>query len=127
MGVLSVIAAAAAAWLFGALWYGLMGRRWMTAAGLTDETINRRNYAAFAGSFVCAILVAGMMRHVFVTSGVDTAGKGALTGLGLGLFVAVPWIATNYLYAQRPAALTFIDGTYAAAGCTLIGLVLTLF
>ncbi|RBI84580.1 DUF1761 domain-containing protein [Rhodosalinus halophilus] len=126
MGVLSVIAAALAAWLFGAAWYGIMGRRWMGAAGLTEETLDRRNYAAFIGSLFAAVLVAGMMRHVFVTSGVDSPIEGALTGLGLGLFVASPWIATNYLFAQRPASLILIDGLYATGGCTLIGLVLAL-
>ena len=128
MGFLSVLAAAAGAWIFGAIWYGVMGKAWMAAAELTPEQIaqNRKNYAAFAGSFLCAVLVAGMMRHVFVTSGVDTMGKGILTGLGLGLFVATPWVVTNYLFAQRQTALMVIDGIYASAGCTIIGAVLVL-
>jgi len=128
MEVLSVLAAATAAWLFGALWYGVTGATWMEAAGLNRTQIekNRRNIAAFAGSFVMAVLVAGMMRHIFVTSGVDTLAKGAMTGLGLGLFIATPWIATNYLFAQRPAMLTLIDGVYATGGCLLMGIVLVL-
>ena len=126
MGVLTVLAAAAAAWIFGAIWYGVIGKGWMIAAGLTEETINRKNYAAFVLSFLCAILVAGMSRHIFMTSGVDTITKGAMTGLGLGLFIATPWLATNYLFAQRPKALIFYDGVYATVGCTLIGIVLIL-
>ncbi len=127
MGFLSVLVAAAAAWVFGAIWYGVIGKKWMVAAGLTEETINRKNYTAFVGSFICAILVAGMMRHVFAGSGVATMHSGALSGLGLGLFIATPWLATNYMFAQRPAALTLYDGIYATVGCTLMGLVLTLF
>lgn len=126
MGTLSVIAAAAAGWIFGAIWYGIIGKQWMVAAGLTEETINRKNYAAFIGSFICAILVAGMMRHIFIGAGVASLGKGALTGLGLGVFIATPWLATNYLFAQRPPALTFFDGVYASVGCMIIGTVLTL-
>jgi hypothetical protein len=34
---------------------------------------------------------------------------------------------TNYAYAMRPRALTLIDGGYAVIGCTIIGIVLTLF
>lgn len=124
MGVLSVIAAAAVAWVFGAIWYGIVGRHWMHAAGLTEETINRKNYVAYVGSFVCCILVAGMMRHVLVTSNVMDVGKGAVTGLGLGLFIAVPWIATNYMFAERRFSLTVIDGIYATVGCTIMGAVL---
>ncbi len=126
MGLLSVIAAAAAAWIFGAIWYGIMGKQWMVAAGLTEDTINRKNIVAFVGSFLCAILVAGMMRHIFATSAVETVGEGLISGLGLGLFIATPWIATNYLFAQRPAQLILIDGIYATVGCAVIGAVLML-
>ena len=101
MGVLSVVAAAAAAWVFGAVWYGIVGRHWMAAAGLTEGTINRKNYTAFVGSFICCLLVAGM-----------------------GAFIAVPWIATNYMFAERRFSLTVIDGIYAAVGCTLMGAIL---
>lgn len=126
MGLISVIVAAAAGWIFGAIWYGVMGKQWMVAAGLSEETINRKNYAAFIGSFICAIVVAGMMRHIFASSGVDTVFAGILSGMGLGLFIATPWLATNYMFAQRPMALTIIDGIYATGGCTIMGLVLTL-
>ncbi len=124
MEYLSVIVAAAAAWIFGAIWYGVVAQHWMAAAGLTEDTINRRNYVAYVGSFICCILVAGMMRHVLVTSNIDTVAKGAMTGLGLGLFIAVPWIATNYMFAERRFSLTVIDGVYATVGCTLMGAIL---
>ena len=42
--------------------------------------------AIFAITFVMLLLVAGMMRHTFALSGVDTLGKGFLSGLGIGLF-----------------------------------------
>ena len=127
MGFLSVLAAAVAAYVFGAIWYSIMAKPWMAAAGLTEETINRKNPVPYIISFIAVILVAGMMRHIFASSGVDTVFYGALSGFGLGLFVAVPWLATNYGFAQRPPVLTAIDGTYSTVGCTIIGIVLTLF
>lgn len=127
MGILSVIVAGAAGWIFGAIWYGVMGKQWMEAVDLTEETINRKDPVPYIGSFICAILVAGMMRHVFASSGVDTFGKGLMSGLGMGLFIATPWVATNYLFAGRPLKLIFIDGVYATAGCAVIGAVLALF
>ncbi len=126
MGFLSVVAAATAAWIFGAIWYGVVGKQWMAASGLTEESLNRSNPAPYIVSFLCALLVAGMMRHVLVTSGVETVGKGLLTGLGLGLFIAAPWGVTNVLFAQRDRALIWMDGVYPTVGMALMGVVLVL-
>jgi hypothetical protein len=70
------------------------------------------------------VIVAGMMRHIFSLSGIDTFGGGLMGGFGLGLFIATPWIATNYGFAGRPKELTLIDGGYATIGCTIMGIVL---
>ena len=126
MGFLSVVAAATAAWIFGAIWYGVVGKQWMAASGLTEESVNRSNPAPYIVSFLCALLVAGMMRHVLVTSGVETVGKGLLTGLGLGLFIAAPWGVTNVLFAHRDRALIWMDGVYPTVGMALMGIVLVL-
>jgi len=126
MGFLSVVAAATAAWIFGAIWYGVVGKQWMAASGLTEESANRSNPAPYIVSFLCALLVAGMMRHVLVTSGVETVGKGLLTGLGLGLFIAAPWGVTNVMFAQRDRALIWMDGVYPTVGMALMGVVLVL-
>ena len=109
------------------MWYTIMAKPWMAANGLSEDTINRSNPVPYIISLVSVILVAGMTRHIFVTSGVESVGLGALSGFGLGLFIAVPWLATNYGFAQRPFALTVIDGMYSIVGCTVIGIVLTLF
>lgn len=131
MGFLAVIAAGVAAFVWGAIWYTVMAKPWMAVSGVeVDETgqpANRTNPVPYITSLVAAILVAGMMRHVFVLSGVDTVGEGLVSGLGIGLFMSVPWLATNYGFAGRPFRLTLIDGAYAAIGSAVIGTVLTLF
>ena len=127
MEYLNVIAAALAAWLFGALWYGAIGKQWMRASGLTPDSINTKNRVPYLVSLIGAILTAGMLRHILAVSGIDTLGGGLLTGLGLGLFVVVPWIANNVLYAQRDKRLIWMDGAYPVIGMALIGLVLNLF
>ena len=127
MGVLSIILAAVAAWIFGAIWYGIIGKQWMEASGLTEESIDRKNPAPYIVSFICAVLVAGMFRHVLAMSGVETLGKSALTGLGLGLFIAAPWIATNVMFSQRSKSLIWMDGVYPTIGMALMGIVFALF
>lgn len=126
MNVLGVVLAAAAAWVFGAIWYGVIGKKWMEASGLTEESIDRRNPAPYIVSFICTLLVAGMLRHILVMGGIEGVGESVLTGLGLGLFVASPWIVTNVMFAQRNKSLIWMDSAYPTIGMALMGGVLAL-
>jgi hypothetical protein len=78
-------------------------------------------------SLLASIIIAGMMRHMFMLSGIDIVVKGIVAGFGIGLFLVTPWIATFYGFNGTPRKLLLIDGGYATLGCTVIGLVLTLF
>lgn len=130
MGVLSVIVAGAAAFVFGAVWYMVLAKQWMAASGVPlgedGQPANQKDPVPYITSFLGAVLVAGMMRHVFALSAIDTFGKGLLSGLGIGLFLVSPWIATFYSFGARPRKLILIDGGYATFGCAVIGAVLTL-
>lgn len=130
MGFLSVLAAAAAGWIFGAVWYMALAKPWMRVSGVEcDENgrpKNGSNPLPFILSAVAMIIVAGFMRHVFAMSGVDTVGKAALGGLGVGLFFISPWTMINNAYPGRPFLLTLIDGGYATIGCAIMGAVLML-
>lgn len=132
MGFLAVVVAGIAGFMFGAVWYTIMAKPWMGASGVPlndagDAPANRSDPIPYITSIVGAIVVAGMMRHVFALSGIDTLGAGLVSGLGIGLFLVSPWIATFYAFGARPFRLTLIDGGYATFGCTVIGTVLTLF
>ncbi len=127
MEILNVVAAAAASWIFGAVWYGTMSKQWMAASGVTEEQVKSGGGAAYIVSFICALVVAGMMRHIFQWSSFEGLMMGLVGGLGLGLFIAAPWIVTNYMFAQRSRNLILIDVTYAAVGSAIMGFVLMLF
>ncbi|MEH6646185.1 DUF1761 domain-containing protein [Sulfitobacter sp.] len=130
MGFLAVIAAAAAGFVVGAVWYMTLAEPWMTAAGIKrrpDGKPESNSPLPFVLAGIAMVLVAGMMRHTFALSGIDSAGAGLVSGLGIGLFFISPWIMINNAYAGRPFRLTLIDGGYATIGCAVIGLVLTLF
>ena len=131
MEVLKVLAAAAGAFAFGAVWYTSMAKPWIKAAGVPVDAAGKPqgNGSAmpFVVGLVAMVIVAGMMRHVFASAGVVTPGAGVVSGLGVGAFLITPWVAMNYAFAARPAMLSVIDGLNAVVGCAIIGAILTLF
>jgi hypothetical protein len=131
MQFVAVIVAALASFAFGALWYGMLSGPWMAASGVKPgpdgRPANGSSPTPYLISAVAMILVAGMMRHMFAMAGLDTLIEGLMGGLGVGLFFITPWIALNNGYTMRPLTLTAIDGGYATIGCTIMGIVLTLF
>ena len=130
MQYIAVLAAAAGSYAFGAMWYMMLSRQWIAASGVAcDENGKPLNSSAtpFIVSGIAMILVAGMMRHIFVMAQMSTLIEGIMGGFGIGLFLVVPWIVTNYAYSDRPRALMLIDGGYAVAGCTIMGIILALF
>jgi hypothetical protein len=131
MEFINVIVAAAASYGFGAVWYMALAKPWMAAAGVKagpdGKPENASNPLPYIIAFFAAVLVAGMLRHILSSSGVTGVGKGFLTGLGVGLFLATPWLATCYSFGGRPKRLILIDGGYTTFGCAIMGAVLTLF
>lgn len=131
MEIVNVLTAAVAAYAFGAFWYIYMSKPWVKAAGIPLDAAGKPkgdgNPMPFVVGFVCILVVAGMMRHMFIMSGLDTLMDGLVGGFGIGAFLITPWVAMNYTYAARPRALLLIDGLYSVVGSTIIGIVLTLF
>lgn len=127
MDVLNVIVAGLGAFAVGAIWYMLMGKPWMAASGVTEEQQRSGGPMPFVVGLVAMVVVAGMMRHIFAGSGISTWGAGLLAGAGIGAFFITPWMAMNYAFAQRKAALTVIDSVNAVAACAVMGVILTLF
>jgi hypothetical protein len=137
MEFLNVIAAALAAFAFGAVWYMSMSKPWIAAAELQTDAQGRPTRAdghgggssamPFVIGLLAMVLVAGMMRHMLATSGVTTVTGGAIAGFGVGAFLITPWVAMNYGFAMRKPALTLIDGVNSVVGCAIMGAVLNAF
>ena len=128
MTILAILLAALAGFGTGAVWYMWHAERWMKAVGLTKEQVEAdKNPAPFVIGFVASLLTSIMMWHILSSAGITSVGGGLIGGLGLGAFVAAPWILLNYAFAGRPRDLWWIDGLHVVAAQGLIGLVLGLF
>ena len=127
MEIISVIVAAVGGFAFGTAWYMALSKQWVAASGIeVDENGRPTNQSKtpFILAGIAMLLVAGMMRHTFAMSGIDTLAAGLVGGLGVGLFFISPWIMINNAYGDRPFNLTLIDGGYATFGCAVIGAIL---
>lgn len=130
MQFIAVIVAAVVAYGFGAVWYTKMSKPWIAAAGIAVDANGRPqgggNAMPFVVGFLAEVLVAGMMRHIFAQSQLDTLIEGIMGGFGIGAFLITPWVTMNYAFAARPSKLSVLDGVNAVVGCTLMGIVLVL-
>jgi hypothetical protein len=128
MEILNVIAVAFVGFALGAVWYNVLSEQWIKASGVScdpaGKPVSMQKPQIFGLSFVLIVIVAGMMRHVFVASGVDSLVNGVVSGIGIGLFFISLWIGINNLYGGKPFKLTLIDGGYATVACAVMGLVL---
>jgi len=130
MAYLAVLITAVAGFAIGAVWYGVLSKQWIKAAGVAVDADGKPQGGSpllmFYG-FLCVLVVAGMMRHAFAMAGIDSPGKGLLAGIGIGLFFITPWITLNALFGMKPKELPMIDGGYATVACGVMGVILTLF
>ena len=64
---LAIAAAVVAGMISGALWYGLLAKQWMSAAGLSEEEVNQTAgiyIVAFIAQIVIAWMLAGLIGHL---------------------------------------------------------------
>src|SRR5262249_39055093 len=88
LNVLPIVVSAVAAWIFGAIYYGVLGPRWMAAQGKTIEQCKAENAGkstaakttpfvlSFIAEIVMAITLSGIIFHV----GVYTVRAGVISG-----------------------------------------------
>jgi uncharacterized protein DUF1761 len=122
---LAVVMAAVVAWLFGAAWYGLLGKPWMKAARLDPSTMRMSAtpfIVSFAAELIMAYVLAGVLGHL---------GPGQVTflnGVISALFVWAGFIATTIAVNQRYQGfgwmLTLIDAGHWLGVALLMGAII---
>jgi hypothetical protein len=125
---LAVLAAAAAAFVAGGLWYSpaLFGKTWQREAGVSDEQIKNSNMGLIFGLAFVLSIVAALVFALFLGPRPPLA-----LGLGAGSSAGLCWVASsfgiNYLFERKSLKLWLINGGYHTLQFTLIGLILALW
>jgi hypothetical protein len=104
--IFRVLPAALAAYVFSAVWYTGMGRHWLPVSGVPFDSQGRPTQNGDAKPFVIGaiayVIVAGIMRHILVMIGADSAEYGLMVGFGIGAFLITPWVTMNHGLCPAP-------------------------
>lgn len=126
LGWVAIGAAALAAFIFGAIWYGVLGKRWLRAARI-DPAEAKMSPALFATSFVLLLVIAAAFAALFALTGVGDTLGGALWLAALAwLGFAFAPMAMNHRYQGFGWDLTLIDGLHWLGVFLIIAAVLRL-
>ncbi|MXO47355.1 DUF1761 family protein [Erythrobacter vulgaris] len=123
---LAVVLAALGGFLVGGIWYGpVMGKRWMSAVGKTEDDFKSSNPVKTYGyTFLLALLASWTLAHTFATYAIDLSDiVKILTAFGVALGFIVPALWTNYLFQGAKRPLYWIDAGYWLIFYTVMGLV----
>jgi len=116
-----ILIAAIASFAFGAVWYGMLGRQWMAARGLTDADMAKAKaemgaipvayIAAFVAQLIMAWMFAGVLLHMAQGGGVATSLRtGVISGFFLWLGFVITTMTVNHAFQGVKPSLTLIDG-----------------
>jgi len=127
--ILPVLAAAAAAFVLGALWYSplLFGKAWLKAHAYTDEKIAAMRATApraYAVTFLCYVVIGAAMSVLLHRVGIVSGLTGIKVGSLLGLGIAAPLGLTANLYSDFPLSAWGIDAGHQIVMLTLMGAIL---
>ena len=106
----AVALAAVAAWLVGAVWYGVLGKPWRAAAGLSLEGAFRLPVGPMVVSFVAEAIMAFMLAGLIAHFGTPTIVSGLIVASHCWLAFVATTIVVNNAYPGRKLILSIIDG-----------------
>ena len=126
---LCVLTAAIVAWLFGAVYYSALGKKWIDAQGKTMDGLKAENAGksavakaapfvlSFIAEFIMAVTIFGILTH----SGLWSLRAGMITGAFCWFGFVLTTVAVNNAYAGRRVLLTAIDAAHWLAVLVIIG------
>ncbi len=129
MNYIAIVAAAVAAFVFGAIYYTLLSKPWLKAVELKKSGKKTAPWVPFVvvitADLVMAWILAGVVGHL----GIDqvTVRNGMISGAFLWLGFVATTIASNNAFAGRKPMLTLIDAGHWLGVLLVIGAVIGLF
>lgn len=106
---LAIGVAVVASMIIGAIWYGVLAKPWMKAAGVGDDELEQKP-SLYIVAALCQIIMAWMMSGIIGHLGMVTLGGGLLAAFFCWLGFAATTMTVNHRFQGRGWDLTIIDG-----------------
>lgn len=126
VNLIAVAAAAIASFIFGSVWYGVLGKAWMKAASLTEEQ-TKPDPVTLGLTFVCQIVMAFVFAGIVYHTGETTIRAGIISALMIWIGIIMTTQIINHRFQGKPWSLTFIDGGHWLGVIVVQGIVIGWF
>ena len=126
--IIVILAAGLAGWIFGAIWYGVLGKPWQRAQGLNPDDCKGKKMplAPMLVSFLAACVMAAVLYQLLTNLGVMGLGPSMVAGLTVGVGFLLTSTLVNNMFQQKSLMLTVIDGGHWVLAVVIEAVVISL-
>jgi hypothetical protein len=123
-----ILAAGLAGWIFGAVWYTVLGKPWQRALGLNPDDCKDKKMpmAPMVTSFLVAVVMSAVLYQLLTNLGVIGLVPSMIAGLTLGVGLMLTSTLVNNMFQGRSFVLTLIDGGHWALALVIESVVIAL-
>lgn len=122
INLLGALAGAIAAFIFGALWYSVLGKAWKRAAGLTSDP--KPPPLVMILTFFCQFIMAFVFAGVIYHTGGTSIRSGLISAVLIWVGIVLTTQIVNHRFQGKPWSLTLIDGGHWLGVLIIQGLVI---
>lgn len=126
--IIAIGAAGLAGWIFGAIWYGVLGKAWTLAQGKNPDDCKGQKMplAPMVVSFLAALVMSAVLYQLLTNLGVMGLTSSAIAGATIGVGFLLTSILVNNMFQQKSLMLTAIDAGHWVLAVVIESVVLAL-
>jgi hypothetical protein len=126
--IIAIGAAGLAAWIFGAVWYGALGKSYQRALGLNPDDCKDKKMpiAPMVVAFLAALVMSAVLFQILSNLGVMGVGSSAIAGATIGVGFLLTSTLVNNMFQQKSLLLSAIDGGHWVLAVTIEAVVIAL-
>ena len=126
--VLAILAAGVAGWIWGAIWYGVLGKAYQRALGLNPDDCKDKKMPLLPmlAAFVAALVMSAVLYRLLTNLGVLGVWPAMVTGFTVGAGFVLTTVLVNNMFQQKSFALTVIDGGHWVLALVIEAVVISL-